>query len=61
MTTPKENEMEDPPDYCFNIHLYGDGKKFTSPVWHPCGLCMENDNVSCRRLNDGDHGQPPHG
>jgi hypothetical protein len=28
-----------PPDDCTNMVLYGDGKKFTQPVWYSCGRC----------------------
>ena len=28
-----------PPDDCTNMVLYGDGEKFTQPVWYSCGRC----------------------
>lgn len=28
-----------PPDDCTNMVLYGNGTKFTKPVWYSCGRC----------------------
>jgi len=34
-----------PPEDCGNMKLYGDGKKFLTPVWYPCSQCAE-----CKRI-----------